>query len=131
MRRAVLFDDVGTLFDVAPLQRRLRGSGFDAWFERLLHTATSLTLAGRFEPFADIAESTLKTTIAKNGLSADADEVLALLRELPADNEALAAVDLVDSSGVLVGALTNSGEKQTQKLLEAARPRRRLSEAVP
>jgi 2-haloacid dehalogenase len=120
MRRAVLFDVVGTLFDVTPLQRRLRGSGFDAWFERLLHTATSLTLAGRFEPFADIAASTLKTTIARNGLSADAGEVLALLQELPADNEALAAVELLDSSGVLVGALTNSGEKQTQKLLDAA-----------
>jgi 2-haloacid dehalogenase len=130
MRRAVLFDVVGTLFDVAPLQRRLRGSGFDAWFERLLHTATSLTLAGRFEPFADIAASTLKTTIAKNGLSADADEVLALLRELPADNEALAAVDLVASSGVLVGALTNSGEKQTQKLLEAAGLSDRIAEVV-
>ena len=101
MRRAVLFDVVGTLFDVTPLQRKLRGSGFDAWFERLLHTATSLTLAGRFEPFADIAASTLKTTIARNGLSADADEVLALLQELPADDEAFAAVELLDASGVL------------------------------
>jgi 2-haloacid dehalogenase len=120
VRRAVLFDVVGTLFDVAPLQRRLRGSAFDAWFERLLHTATSLTLAGRFEPFADIAASTLKTTIARNGLSADPVEVLELLQELPADNEAVAAVELLDASDVLVGALTNSGEKQTHQLLEAA-----------
>jgi 2-haloacid dehalogenase len=112
------------------LHRRLRGAAFDAWFERLLHSATSLTLAGRFEPFADIAASTLKTTIARNGLSADADEVLALLRELPADNEAVAAVELLDSSGVLVGALTNSGEKQTQKLLEAAGLADRISEVV-
>jgi 2-haloacid dehalogenase len=130
MRSAVLFDVVGTLFDVAPLQRRLRGSGFDAWFERLLHSATSLTLAGRFEPFADIAASTLKTTIARNGLSADAEEVLTLLQELPADNEAVAAVELLDGSGVLVGALTNSGEKQTHKLLEAAGLGDRIAEVV-
>jgi 2-haloacid dehalogenase len=130
VRRAVLFDVVGTLFDVTPLQRKLRGSGFDAWFERLLHTAASLTLAGRFEPFADIAASTLKTTIARNGLSADAGEVLALLQELPADNEAVAAVELLDASGVLVGALTNSGEKQAQKLLETAGLADRIVEVV-
>jgi 2-haloacid dehalogenase len=130
VRRAVLFDVVGTLFDVTPLQRKLRGSGFDAWFERLLHTATSLTLAGRFEPFADIAASTLRTTIARNGLSADAGEVLALLQELPADDEAVAAIELLDASGLLVGALTNNGEKQTQKLLEGAGLADRVVEVV-
>jgi len=130
MRRAVLFDVVGTLFDVSPLQRRLRGSAFDAWFERLQHTATALTLAGRFEPFASIAESTLKTTIARNGLSANPDDILALLKELPADNEAVAAVELLDGSGVLVGALTNNGEKQTQKLLEDAGLADRFAEVV-
>ena len=45
MRRAVLFDLFGTLLSLEPVQKKLRGAAFDAWFERLLHSATSLTLA--------------------------------------------------------------------------------------
>ena len=67
----MLFDVFGTLFSLDPLQRKLRPPALEAWFERLLHSATSLTLARGFEPFADLAESTLKTTIAKLGLDQD------------------------------------------------------------
>src|SRR5215471_4549511 len=56
MPRAVVFDAFGTLFSVEPLQRKLRPAALEAWFERLLHSATSLTLAGRFVPFSDLAE---------------------------------------------------------------------------
>src|SRR3954453_16537432 len=130
MRRAVLFDVVGTLFDVAPLQRRLRGSAFDAWFERLLHSATSLTLAGRFEPFADLAESSLKTTIAKLELKQDPKAILEVLKQLPPDPDAAAAFDRLERANVLIGVLTNGGEKQTPKLLDAAGPPGGVAELV-
>jgi 2-haloacid dehalogenase len=130
MRRAVLFDVVGTLFSLDPLQKKLRATALEAWFERLLHSATSLTLAGQFEPFADVAESTLKTTIAKLGLKQDAKSILAALTQLPPDPDAEAAFDRLERADVLIGTLTNSGEKQTRKLLESAGLEERVAEIV-
>jgi len=130
MRRAVVFDVVGTLFSLEPVQRKLRGAAFDAWFERLLHTATSMTLAGRFEPFADIAESTLKTTLAMLERDVDPEVVLDALRRLPPDPDAEDALDRLERAGVLVGALTNSGEKQARALFEAAGLEDRVAEIV-
>src|SRR5580765_4068483 len=120
MRRAVLFDAFGTLFSVEPLQRKLRASGLEAWFERLLHSATSLTLAGQYAPFAELAESTLKTTIAKLGLKQDPKQILELLQTLPAQVEAEAAFDRLERAGALIGVLTNGGERHMTKLLDGA-----------
>jgi 2-haloacid dehalogenase len=120
VRRAVLFDVLGTLFSLEPLQRKLRAPAFDAWFERLLHSATSLALAGGFEPLADLAESTLKTTIAKLGLKHDPKAILDALKQLPPDPDAGAAFDRLERANVLIGVLTNGGERHTRKLLEAA-----------
>ena len=130
MRRAVLFDVIGTLFSLDPLQRKLRASGLEAWFERLLHSATSLTLTGQFEPFADLAESTLRTTIAKLGLKQDPKELLDALRRLPPDPDAGAAFDRLEQANVLIGVLTNGGEKQTRMLLESAGLEERVAETV-
>jgi len=130
MRRGVLFDVLGTLFSVEPLQRRLRGTAFEAWFERLLHSATALTLAGQFAPFADLAESTLKTTLAKLELKTDPGAVLAALESLPAQPGAAAALDRLRRAGLLVGVLTNGGDKATRKLLEDAGLDERVDEIV-
>jgi len=130
VRRAVLFDAFGTLFSVAPLQRKLRPAAFDAWFERLLHSATALTLSGQFAPFADIADSTLKTTIAKLGLKQDPKEVLEILQRLPAQPEAEGAFERLEQARVLIGVLTNGAEKQTRQLLEAAALDERVAEIV-
>src|SRR5438876_10793327 len=120
MRRATLFDVLGTLFSLDPLQRKLRATGLEAWFERLLHSAASLTLAGQFEPFAALAESTLTTTIAKLGLKQDPKEILDVLQRLPPHPDADAAFERLARAKVLIGVLTNGGEKQTRKLLERA-----------
>lgn len=130
MRRAVLFDVLGTLFSLEPLQKKLRPAALEAWFERLLHSATSLTLAGGFEPFADLAESTLTTTIAKLGLKQDPKTVLDVLKQLPPDPDAGAAFDRLEHANVLIGVLTNSGEKQTRKLLDDAGLLDRVAEIV-
>jgi 2-haloacid dehalogenase len=130
MRRAVLFDVLGTLFSLEPLQKKLRAAALEAWFERLLHSATSLTLTGRFEPFAELAESTLKTTVAKLGLKQDPKAILAALSELPPDPDAGTAFDRLDRAAVLIGVVTNGGEKQTRTLLEAAGLEERVAEIV-
>jgi 2-haloacid dehalogenase len=130
VRRAVLFDAFGTLFSVEPLQRRLRASGLEAWFERLLHSAASLTLAGQYAPFADLAQSTLKTTIAKLGLKQDPKQILELLQQLPPQPEAEGAFARLERARVLIGVLTNGGERHMARLLEEAGLAERVGEVV-
>src|ERR671923_2014755 len=102
--RALVFDVMGTLFDLSPLRGRLSQLGapdaaLEAWFGRLLHSAASLTLAGEFRPFRELAESTLQTTFAQLGLDAGrADEVLAGLSQLEPYSDARAALDRVAES---------------------------------
>jgi hypothetical protein len=53
---AVVFDVMGTIFDLSPLRQRLSAAGapegaLEAWFERLLHAAATLTLVGEFQAF--------------------------------------------------------------------------------
>jgi len=130
MLRAVVFDAFGTLFSVEPLQRKLRPAGLEAWFERLLHSAASLTLSGQFVPFSELAESTLKTTIATLGLKQDPKQILDLLQRLPPQPEAEAAFDRLDDARVLIGVLTNGGERQTAGLLAGAGLDERVAEVV-
>ena len=124
--RAAVFDVVGTLFDLRPLADGLRAVGapaeaLDAWFERLLHTAASLTLAGEFAPFAEIAETTLRAVLARAGVEPErASDVLPALAELPAHADTRPALERLAGAGVRVATLTNSGEEQTQALLDSA-----------
>jgi 2-haloacid dehalogenase len=130
MRRAVLFDVLGTLFTFEPLQKKLRPAALEAWLGRLLHSATSLTLAGRYEPFTDLAESTLRTTVAKLALKQDAAAILATLSELPPDPDADAAFDRLERAGLLIGVLTNGDERLTRALLNSAGLEERVAEIV-
>jgi 2-haloacid dehalogenase len=130
MRRAVLFDLFGTLMSLEPVQKKLRGATFDAWFERLLHSATSLTLTGEFQPFSALAESTLKTTLASLERDLDPKPVLEALQTLEPYPEAEAAFERLESERVLIGVLTNGGAEQARKLLEAADLEERLAEIV-
>lgn len=75
MARLVIFDVLGTLFDLESVRARLIEIGapeltLEDWFERLLHTALTLTTVGQFRPFQEIADSTLKTTFAQLELDA-------------------------------------------------------------
>ena len=130
MPRAVVFDAFGTLFSVEPLRRRLRPAALEAWFERLLHSATSLTLAGQFAPFSDLAESTLRTTVAALGLKQDPKEILDLLQRLPPQPEAEAAFEALERARVLTGVLTNAGERHVTGLLAQAGLEDRVAELV-
>jgi 2-haloacid dehalogenase len=124
--RVVVFDVMGTLFDLQPVRMRLEdigapGAALEAWFGRLLHSATSLTLSGEFRPFRELAETTLPTTLAQLG----ADEtrsahVLSALGELDPYPDAEAAFDRLEEAGVRTATLTNGGEGHTRGLLERA-----------
>jgi 2-haloacid dehalogenase len=130
MRRAVLFDLFGTLLSLEPVQKKLRGAAFDAWFERLLHSAAALSLAGEWQPFDDLASSTLRTALARTKRAVQADEVLEELERLPSYPDAGPAMAVLEDAGLTIGVLTNGGERSTRKLLEAAGLAERVAEIV-
>ena len=125
MTDAVVFDTLGTLFQLRPLEERLEELGapegaLDAWFERLLHSAAAVTLTGDFVPFAELARAALATTAARFGVELDPDDVLPLLERLPPYPDARPAVERLREAGVAWAVLTNGGAEQTRALLEAA-----------
>jgi 2-haloacid dehalogenase len=65
---AVVFDAMGTLFDLEPLRPRVEAAGappaaLEAWFERILHSGASLTLIEDFRPFSPHAEPRRAATL--------------------------------------------------------------------
>jgi 2-haloacid dehalogenase len=131
VKHAFVFDVHGTLFHLTPLEEKLGGKAqLDAWFERLLHTAAALTLAGEFRPFDELAASTLKTTLARTEIDADADRVLAELAQLPPYPDAGPAFASLDETGATIAVLTNGSEDSARKLLDAAGLEERVVEIV-
>jgi 2-haloacid dehalogenase len=118
--RAALFDAMGTLFDLQPLRVVLGPVALEAWFQRLLQSAATLTFTGAFRPFPELAASTLATTRAKLELDVDEKSVLAGLSELPAYPDAATALRELRDAGVRVAVLTNGAAENTKKLLDSA-----------
>jgi 2-haloacid dehalogenase len=120
----VVLDAMGTLFDLSALDPRFEaiggtGATRDAWYERLLGTSKALTLAGTFEPFQELALSTLRTTLASHGLDPGrADEIVDALDDVPAYPEARAALSRMAAAGLPRVVLTNGSSSQTKRLLE-------------
>ena len=112
----IVFDAMGTLFDLAPVRERLGPAATEAWFERILHSAAALTMLGEFVPFKELARTTLATTTAKLGIDADHDDVLAQLQQLPPADGAREALEGAQHAFVL----TNGGREGGEKLLENA-----------
>lgn len=113
----VVFDSMGTLFELTPLHERLGVATTAAWFERILHSAAVLTTTGDFEPFAELARTTLATTAAALSLDVDQDDVLAQLERLPPAADALTALERVRAHGDRAFVLTNGGRDAGEQLL--------------
>jgi 2-haloacid dehalogenase len=129
---AVVFDVMGTVFDLSSLRERLAKVGapagaLEAWFGRMLHGAATLTLVGDFHPFRGVASSTLASVLEQVGGDVDRrDEVLEGLGELDPYPDAEIAFARLREAGVRIATLTNGGEQHTRGLLERAR----LADAV-
>jgi 2-haloacid dehalogenase len=131
IKHAFVFDALGTLFQLAPLEKKLGGKAqLDAWFERLLHTAAALTLTGEYRRFDEVAASTLRTMLARTESRADADAVLAELAKLPAYPDARPAFAKLDDTGATIAVLTNGSEESTRRLLDAAGLEERVVEII-
>jgi 2-haloacid dehalogenase len=130
--RVVVFDVMGTLFDLAPVRQRLTRLGapagaLQAWFGRMLNSAAALTLVDEFHPFREIGGTTLLTTLAQLEVESErADEVLQALGQLDTYPDASQALDLLEEAGVPAVTLTNGGRQHTEALLESAGLRSRV-----
>jgi 2-haloacid dehalogenase len=110
-----VFDANGTLFDLTPVGDAL-GSGDrqEAFFERLLQSALTLTVVGVWIPFDQLAGSVLATTCATLGLDeVDQEQVLASLKELPPYPDAEEALAASGRAAIL----TNSAAASTRALV--------------
>jgi 2-haloacid dehalogenase len=112
----VVFDSMGTLFELTPLHERLGPAVTEAWFERILHSAATITATDAFVPFAELARTTLRTTCSQLELGVDQDDVLAQLERLPPADDARAALERCDHAFVL----TNGGRAAGEQLLARA-----------
>jgi 2-haloacid dehalogenase len=112
----IVFDSLGTLFELTPLHRRIGVAATEAWFERTLHSAATVTVLGEFVPFDELARATLSTTVAMLGLAVDEDDVFAELKRLPPAPDAREALERAGRPYVL----TNGGRRGGEELLEHA-----------
>jgi len=112
----MVFDAMGTLFDLSPVRERIGAAATEAWFERILHSAATLTMLGEFVPFKELAATTLATTTAKLGIETDQNDVLGQLQKLPPADGARDVLERVEHAFVL----TNGGREGGEKLLENA-----------
>lgn len=130
-RAAVAFDVLGTLLHLTPLEEKLGGKAeLDAWFQRLLHSAVALSLAGEWQTFDRLAQSTLKTALARLEKDVDPNDVLDELQKLPPYPDAMRAFDVLEDARLTIAVVTNGGEASTRKLLEAAGLEERVAEIV-
>jgi 2-haloacid dehalogenase len=116
VRVRVAFDANGTLFALEPIERLLGRQATEAFFQRTLHTAAVVTLAGLWAPFEEVARRALATTCATLELDVDQEAALAALRELPPQEGAREAVELAAGCAIV----TNGGRDSTAGLVDRA-----------
>lgn len=124
----IIFDVNETLLDIAPLGP-LFGEWFGdfammrQWFAQLVLYSQSLTLAGRYADFGEIAAAVLAMVAHTHDreLPADAaDRLASTLGTLPAHGDVADSVGRLKSAGFTIVTLTNSGAATQRRQLEFA-----------
>ncbi len=124
MEGLLIFDVLGTLFSLDAVRAKLSEIGapaatLEAWFERTLHGALTLTTVGEFRPFREVARAALQTTLAQLELDiAQTEEILGGLTEVRPYDDAAPALERLAEERIRIVALTNSGTQQTEELLQ-------------
>lgn len=124
----IAFDLVGTLLDLSALDPTFRAEFGDSrvrqeWFAEVQKLMFSITAAGGYESFPDIAEAALKVIEQRhqNELSpARRKQILQSLRQLPAFPDVKPALQRLQAGGFRLVVLTNSGERDAKQAMESA-----------
>lgn len=133
--RAVVFDVMGTLFSLEAVRERFVALGaappaLEAWFQRILHEAATVTIVDDYRPFKELAASALRTTLAQLGLDPERTEPLDALGELEPYPEAEAALRRLSDAGLTVVTLSNGARDSTEKLLGRGRLRQHVEQVL-
>ena len=126
--KVIAFDVMETLFPLDPLGQRWRPLGMSEeavtiWFARLIRNALALDATGIYQPFAEVARTTLATLLAEHDRPASAtalETALAGLAELPAHPEVSPALQMLHDARIRIFALTNGSAANTRRLLETS-----------
>jgi len=124
----IAFDLVGTLLDLSSLDATFRSKFGSSrvrheWFSEVQKLMFSITAAGGYEPFSDIAEAALNVIGERHEQKLSMMQrrrILQLLRELPAFPDAKPALGVLRSNGFRLVVLTNSAEKAAKQVIESA-----------
>ena len=124
--KVVAFDVMETLFPLDPLRGPWQALGLPAaavelWFARFIRNALALDATGVYQPFGEVARSTLAVMLTEHSQPADGatlDSALAGLATLPAHSEVLPAFQLLHEASLRIVALTNGSAANTARLLE-------------
>ncbi len=136
--RAVVFDVIGTLFSLESQRPRLiacglPGHALEAWFAASLRDLFCLGVTGRTAPMREVLRDNLRRLLARDRLREDGphvDAVLDGMSRLDPDPEAGAAIDLLQSNGLVCAALSNGSLQSTEALLDRAGLRHRFTEVL-
>ncbi len=121
--RAVLLDVFETTLALGGLRDRFAAHGrpgheLELFFARTLRDGMAQSLAGESLPFADLARAQLRTTSGLVG--ADADDVLAAFRSLPAHPDVEPGLRALRAAGVPVWAFTHGAAAVAEEALSTA-----------
>ena len=116
----IAFDVVSTLFSLASLEPLLVAAGGDAtsldrWFSRLLADGFALTAAREYQPFRDVARTSLRAVLPQSK-AAGRDRVLAGLAKLEvhADSGPALGRTVMNARAIII---TNTSADLARKLL--------------
>ena len=124
----VMFDVVETLFSLEAVGARLTAAGagdraLELWFTRFLRDGFALAASGTYQPFREVAASSLTSVLRARGIEPNERleaHILAALLELEPYPDARPALEYLVDRGVRAMTLTNGAAAATQGLLKRA-----------
>jgi 2-haloacid dehalogenase len=116
----IAFDVVGTLFSLASLEPLLAAAGgdastLDAWMAQLHADGFALTTAREYQPFRDVARSSLRTVLPKSKATAR-DRVITGLNKLDVHGDSGPAMGRTVMNA-RVAVISNTSTDNVRKLL--------------
>lgn len=121
----VAFDVIETVFALTPVRERFAEVGLPRealglWFAQVLRDAFALAATDAYSPFREVAGAALESLLAEHQLPRTrerVDHVLSAFAELPAHEDAEAAMRTLSDCRIRMIALTNGAAKVTEALL--------------
>jgi 2-haloacid dehalogenase len=127
--RVVALDVFETLFPLEPLRPRMKALGLpdgalELWFAQVLGNGFALSATRAPRPFLEVAEATLRSVLARSGLSPTAEALRSTLEgfgQLAPHPDVRAALAALKQGGLRVVTLSNGSAAGTERLLEQSR----------